>query len=444
MSRRSDIMKNFEKYRSYTEDRVKSGIESNRKAHVTFTVKNQKGEPIPGLRIQVSQKTHAFRYGANIFMLDELETAEKNHAYKESFKGLFNMATLPFYWKDLEPERGKLRYAADSPKIYRRPAPDLCLDFCEKNGIEPREHALAYAGFFPNWLKNESIATVKRELERRFSEISERYAARIPTIEVTNEMQWEHSTTAFYRDRDYVRWCFKLAEKYFPNNQLVINEWMGLWETQSKYNGYYFQQIENNLRAGARIDAVGMQFHMFFREEEEAARTVPRCYNPLTLYDTMDTYAAFGLPLQITEVTIPAYSNNPEDEELQADIIDRLYSIWFSHPNMEQIIYWNLVDGYAYGVKQGDMTGGENYYHGGLLRYDLSPKPAYLRLQEMFGKRWHTEEALTTDADGAASFKGFHGTYDVTISDQNGKTVVLPLTVSKDPVANHSIVLTID
>ena len=33
--------------------------------------------------------------------------------------------------------------------IYRRPASDLCIEFCEANGIEPWEHALAYATFFP-------------------------------------------------------------------------------------------------------------------------------------------------------------------------------------------------------------------------------------------------------------------------------------------------------
>jgi hypothetical protein len=44
-------------------------------------------------------------------MLDELETEEKNEKYKKYFAELFNMATLPFYWDTLEPEKGKPRYA---------------------------------------------------------------------------------------------------------------------------------------------------------------------------------------------------------------------------------------------------------------------------------------------------------------------------------------------
>ena len=35
---------------------------------------------------------------------------------------------------------------------------------------------------------------------------------------------------------------------------------------------------------------------------------------------------------------------------------------------------------------QGDMTSGENYYHGGLLRFDMSEKPAYQVIKELFQK----------------------------------------------------------
>ena len=80
----------------------------------------------------------------------------------------------------------------------------------------------------------------------------------------------------------------------------------------------------------------------------------------------MDTYARLNRPLQITEVTIPAYEETVADEDLQAEIIKNLYSIWFSHQNMEAIIYWNLVDGYAH-ASQGMINTNENYYMGGLI-----------------------------------------------------------------------------
>lgn len=442
MENRKSILKNFEKYKGYTEDRVNHGIEQNRKAFATITIKNKNGSPLSNVAVKAEQTEHSFKYGANIFMLDELENDEKNRLYKEYFKGAFNMATIPFYWDDLEPEKGKTRYGKNSPKIYRRPATDLCMEFCRENNIEPREHALAYEHYFPDWLKDESVAVIKRELERHFGEIAERYADKINTIEVTNEMEWPEGKTAFYRVSDYVEWCYKTAAKYFPNNQLVINEWSGVWEDYCETLSRYYLTIENALLKGARIDAVGVQYHMFYKQEEEVVKT-EKFYNPMVLYKTLDTYSKLHLPVQITEVTIPAYSNEREDEDLQAEIIERLYSIWFSHPNVEQIIYWNLVDGYAAFAPQGDMTSGENYYYGGLLHFDLTPKPAYYTIKNLFEKKWHTSENLTSDCNGTVAFKGFKGKYDLSF-DVGGKKTIKKIEITGNYQKDNNIEIVID
>ena len=326
MTDRKQVLESFEAQARYTDERVKSGIEQNRKGAANLTV-TKNGQPAPGVKITVKQKTHEFKFGTNLFMLDELETAKKNETYKAAFADVFNMATLPFYWDATEPEKGHTRYAKDSEKLYRRPPIDLCMEFCEKHGIEPREHALAYEHFFPDWLRDASVFEVKVALENRFREIAERYAGKIPTIEVTNEMEWGDGVTAFYDEPDYVEWCFKTAKKYFPTNCLCINEWTGLpWGDHCRATDKYYAYIEANLLKGARIDAIGMQFHMFFPREKEYAETRP-FYDPQNLYRHMDLYANFGKPLQITEVTIPAYSYDAADEEMQAEILKRLYSI---------------------------------------------------------------------------------------------------------------------
>lgn len=406
--------------------RIANGIEENRKGNFSIRTK-------AGSTVSVRLKNHKFRFGCNMFMLDEIpDDLQKNETYKEKLKEVFNMATLPFYWDATEPEEGKTRYGKDSEKLYRRPPIDLCMEFCEKNGIEPREHALCYNGFFPEWLKEKTVAEEKFYIERRMQEISSRYADKIRTIEVTNEMFWPDGKTEFYKDPEYVDFCFKLAEKYFPDNTLCINEFSRIWEEPETPWDNYYSYIEAELLKGGRIDAIGMQYHVFHKKEKYLEET-RKLYDLRQLFRTLDNYSRFGKEIQITEVTIPAFTMEEADEQSQADVIERLYSLWFSYSNVSQIVYWNLVDGYAAFTTPGDMEGGENYYRGGLLRFDLSEKPAYKRLRHLIKEVWTTDEELVADKNGTVNFRGFYGEYEVTVDgktyrvnfDENDKEAVL-------------------
>lgn len=418
------VLKLFDEQKDFLDKKVADGIEKYRKGNAKIIVTDESGNPVGNAKIFIRQKSHEFKFGANIFMLNQLETAEKNEAYEKYFANVFNMATLPFYWNSLEPEQGKPRYEKDSFEIYRRPPIDRCIDFCEKHGIEPREHALAYEQFYPQWLSGASVDEVKSATEHHFAEIAERYANKVPTVEVTNEMEWTDGVTAFYDSPDFIEWCFKTAEKYFPSNELVVNEWTEpAWMDRCRTTDKYYAYIEANMLKGARIDAIGMQYHLFY-EAEQLYNDKSGLLNPKNLYRHMDLYSSLGKPLQITEVTVPSYSWNDEDEDLQAEIIEKLYSIWFSHPNVEQIIYWNLMDGYAHvpnpdpkkiKASQGNMKLGENYYHGGLLRFDMTPKPAYSRIKELTQEKWHTELETVTNKNGMTDFRGFYGEYEITV-----------------------------
>ena len=121
----------------------------------------------------------------------------------------------------------------------------------------------------------------------------------------------------------------------------------------------------------------------------------------MRLIDIFDTYSDFGLPIHLSEVSIPSWSNEPEDEEIQAELVERLVRLWFSRKNVEAAIWWNLVDGTAYGD--------ENVFHAGLLRNDMTTKPAYEVLDRLMDHQWHTEyETGNTDR---VIFEGFYGDY---------------------------------
>lgn len=125
-------------------------------------------------------------------------------------------------------------------------------------------------------------------------EISERYADKIHTIEVTNEMFWWGGwITDFYLAPDFMEWCYQKAAEYFPNNELCINEWTGaIWDTRACAYDAYYMMIENLLMKGCRIDAIGAQYHMFQRVEKYFSDT-RKFYNLPHLFEALDNYGRF-------------------------------------------------------------------------------------------------------------------------------------------------------
>ena len=438
MSRKDTALKYFEEQKELTDLRVKSGIELNRKGNADITLKLADGSPIPeDAVVEVEQTNHEFKFGANIFMLDEFECDEKNQIYREKFPEIFNLATVPFYWRDNEPEQGKTRYTVDSPRIYRRPATDLCVDYCEKNGIEPKLHCLNYDAWTPNWVYKLTVDEQKYFLEKRFSEISERYAKRIPMMEVTNETLQNGGMKFFYED-DFVDWSFRTADRYFHNNHLIINDY-NIFAPNISNRGYYYMQIERLINGGIKhLDSIGLQFHSFFPLEHEPKAAAER-YNPDLLFRLMDNYARLNKAEQITEMTIPAYGGDEENEWVQAELIKNVYSTFFSHPAMEAVIYWNVVDGYAAFAPQGDMTAGENKYFGGLMRFDMSEKPAYKMLRDLIHKEWHTSATVNV-IGGHAKFRGFYGDYKLKVH-AGGKTYEASYKLSKHARNDKTITL---
>ena len=408
---RQKVLTPFLEQADYMKDRITAGIEEHRKAWFSLTVLDSEGKPLSDTEVSVRQKNHEFRFGANMYSMEEMGSEEGNNEYKRRFAQLFNLATLPFYWNDLVPEPGIKRYAKDAPKKYRRPPIDLCLEFCDTYGLEPKAHCLEYDGNAPQWVKDlNDLDAVRRALYDHFAELSARYADRIPSWEVTNENLYPpnyapivHNTPHFYQN-DTVEWDFITADRLFPKNHLIINEsGDNIWSCFNGNRSAYYMLIERALSKGCRIDSIGMQYHMTMPESAEYNAAMKR-YSPKRIYDVLDRYADFARPMQITEISIPTYRYTEEDEDIQAEIVKNLYSIWFSHPNMEAIIYWDFVDGHEW---SGNKCG--------FLRNDLTPKKSFLVLDELINRTWHTDTHLTTSETGLASFKGFFGDYDVTV-----------------------------
>lgn len=419
--KRELYMKAYNEHKDEVDARIVEGIEKNRKGWCKVRLTDKNGKPVAGKKIKLTQKSHDFKYGANIFMLDEFKNEADNAEYRRFFKEYFNLATVPFYWDGLEPVEGKPRYDKDSEKVYRRPAPELCMEYCEENGISAKLHCLVYEHFLPEWLLDLPLSEVKEKYEERFRQISERFLGRMMEFEVVNELLceqgWNHKKTALSEKRDILEWSFNTARKYFPNDTLVVNEGnpiQGL--AYADYRHPYFMMVENELLKGVQIDKIGLQNHLFTgvsahtpEEYDNSVRSGVNMSDPTLYFKGLDVIAELGLPLEITEVTVPTFGDTVEDEELQADLLKLWYSVWFSHPAVDTIVYWNTVDGYAYDAPNGNWT--ENNCRGGLWHHDLTPKKSAIMLKKLFGEIWHTDLELTTDKNGYVEFRGFFGEY---------------------------------
>jgi GH35 family endo-1,4-beta-xylanase len=411
------------------EQRIADGIRTNRMDEVVLNLTGGDGAPLTNVTVKVEQTRHDFLFGANPFMLGGFPTPEENLKYEKLYTSLFNYTTVPFYWSDLEPEPGKLRFAKDSPVIYRRPPPDAVVEFCKQHGIEMKGHPLVWAQWYPKWRPDDPLEVMVR-IEQRIAEIAARYGDSIKRWEVVNEpcerRTWEVRWCNL--PEDYVFGSLSMAAKLMPaGDRMMLNEaitfsWVEFYGTESRY----YRLIREMLARGARVDEIGFQFHIekdkVWREvlsgqnsipasEQRSDDRLPRVLNgayfaPLNIFKVLDQYSVFGRPLAITEISFPTRPNTLDGERDQALVTRNYYRLWFSHPSVNAITWWNIVDGTSHG---------EDRLLAGLVRRDFSPKLAYKALDQLINHDWKTQFETNSTAGGKVAFRGFHGDYKVTV-----------------------------
>jgi GH35 family endo-1,4-beta-xylanase len=405
--------------------RIDDGIRANRMGWATLRFVDEKGQPVTNVQVSVEQTSHQFLFGANLFMLGGFDSAADNRKYEETFLRLFNYGTASFYWKTLEPKPGQLRFAADSAKIFRRPPPDLAVEFARRSGITLKGHPLVWDNptwQHPDWAPNDPAA-MDRLLRVRIEQIAARYREDFRVWDVANEVFHRGAFSKVPMPEDYVFRAFQTAAKVFTvDTKLTLNDDGAMWQSNfSEENSAFYLKLKDLLARGAAVNAIGFQCH-FFNEEFYHKAMRGEAVQPLEMLHVLDRYADFRLPVHITEITIPTLPGTSDGEAAQAEMARNLYRLWFSHPSVEAITWWNLVDDTA--------APGEDKWRGGLVRRDFSPKPAFEALHKLIAEEWHTR--LRSDSGGSAQikFQGFYGNYTAEIR-HNGQSQRVNFTVAK-------------
>jgi endo-1,4-beta-xylanase len=372
----------------------------HRKGTATLRMKDATGNPLANTDVVVEQTRHSFVFGNIGF--DFIDPAVRETELAELYLDLYNSATLPFYWRDFEPEKGAPRTAA-----LRDTA-----EWFHSKGVELKGHPLVWHTLAPTWLEGDVETQVRERIRRDVAE----FRGLIDTWDVINEVV---IMPVFEAEKNaitplaaklgrvpVIQLAFDEARATNPSATLLLND----FDLSERYE----QLIEQVLEAGVAVDALGLQTHMH-----------QGYWGEQTMLEMVDRFARFGLPLHLTESTllsghlmppeivdlndyqIPSWPSTSEGEERQADELVRHYRSLVSHPAVAAITYWGITD-------RGAWLGAPV----GLVREDGSRKPSYDALHALIkGEWWLPPTAMRTDAEGRLEVTGFFGDYEARTPD---------------------------
>ncbi len=388
--------------------RIQGRIRRYRMADLTVSVRDARGNPAPGLRVEVTQTSHAFLFGCNTLPLQPDNHEAWQRAYQERFAALFNFAAVGVFWNGFEPSPGEPRYAFVDSQVA----------WLQAHGIACEGTPLVWHESYPDWAPTDPDATIPL-LHRHVTALITHYRPGIHCWVVTNEALSApafHDGEANWIRRDgpvavvaaTLRWA-RAAGRGVPETFLY-----------NDYNtGHEYVMLLTRLAAGGQMaDAIGIQAHM-----HQGTLSMDQ------LWQVCRRFSRFGRPLYFTESTVlsgptrrqdqinytgpPAtdWLTTPAGEAAQADYVTQFYTLLFSAPAVRAINWWDLSD-------RGAWLGAP----AGLLRMDMTPKPAYTALMTLIHKTWWTRGQGRTNATGRYRLHAFYGDYEIIVRDGRGRT----------------------
>jgi len=315
------------------------------------------------------------KLGANLFGFKHGEILN------DRFRQAFNHATLPFHWQSFEPVPGMCNWCSI----------DNMLQWLDEHGIEAKGHPLVWMcePHYPQWARRE---TFKETLElnlQRIRSIVERYRGRIKSWDIVNEAHEVDRANIFSYSREQLLEltgaAAATARETDPAAVTIINTAEPFGEYAHEPSGRWtpLDYISACVDTGVDFDAIGVQFY------NGAAFAV--CRDLLEISAQLDKFGEFGKPVHVTAAGCPsscakdtgtlAADGNTETagywhdewcEALQADWVEKFYFICCGKPFVEAVSWRDLADYPKH-----------HFPHSGLLRRDLSPKPAYERVTAM-------------------------------------------------------------
>lgn len=243
------------------------------------------------------------------------------------------------YWNQVTPENaGKWGSVESTRDNMNWTALDAAYNFAKDNGLPYKHHVLIWGNQQPSWIESLPATEQLAEIEEWFSEVAARYPD-IDYIEVVNEPLHDPPSGAGngnYMNAlggsgttgwDWIIKSFELARIYFPNTELMINDYAIVG---SASNTAEYKVIIDLLNDRGLIDQIGVQCHAFTVNDLPAA----------TITTNLNTLASTGLPIYVTELDIDG-----SDDATQLERYKRVFPALWEHDAVQGVTLWGWRNG---------------------------------------------------------------------------------------------------
>lgn len=240
----------------------------------------------------------------------------------------------PTYFNQLTPgNAGKWGSVEATRNVMNWTQLDYAYNFAKANHMPFKMHTLIWGQQYPTWMDSLSAEDQLKEINEWMAAVAQRY----PDLEMIDVVNEALHAPATYRNAlggagvtgwDWVIKSYELARQYFPNAQLLINDYN--IEIYSSFTQDYLRII-NLLKERDLIDGIGLQAHFLERAELTEVK------------QNLDALAATGLPIYISEFDL-----NFKNDAQHANRFRDLFTIFWNNPSVVGVTHWGHLQGYTW------------------------------------------------------------------------------------------------
>ena len=340
------------------------------------------------LKVAITAGEHLTRFHADLFRNRRkqshgfskrtigcaVDLENTSEGYRRRLREAFDFVYLPVSWRMIEPKQQEFDWRAF----------DSWVEWLAKCRIPIKMGPLVsfHETYMPDWLIRsktdfEALRSLVFEHVRR---IVERYSNYVYHWDVISGIHARNAFNfTFERLMELTRVTASLVKQLAPRAQAVIDLVAPWGEYYARDRSTFPPMLYADMvvQSGVGFDGLGAQFLFGARMDGMFVRDM------FQISEKLDRLSNLGKPVHITAVQVPSQPAEngvlagggcwikPWDEKVQARWLKEFYAVALSKPFVESITWRDLAD----------RPGRSTIPGGGLLRADLSPKPAFKALK---------------------------------------------------------------